>query len=182
MRRLGLLIGCMALVVSLAGAERQVWDLKPELSQVEFAVHATGDSFVGHLNHWDGQFQAAAGPYPTGGTMTFLVADLKTGKADRDQQMLTWLEAKQFPAVTFVLRQVTAANGKFEAGGDFTFHGITRPISFPVRFGQAGPHRTVDGAATLDYREWNLKVFRKFGLFKVDPLVKVTFHFEAAGS
>jgi polyisoprenoid-binding protein YceI len=176
------LVGCIALVVRLPGAETSAWNLKPELSRVEFAVHATGDSFIGHLNHWDAQFQAAEGPFPTGGTMTFPVAELKTGKVDRDQQMLAWLEAKQFPVATFVLRHVTAANGQFEASGDFTFHGITRPISFPVRFGQAGAHRTVDGAATLDYREWNLKIFRKFGLFKVDPLVKVTFHFGAADS
>jgi polyisoprenoid-binding protein YceI len=182
MKLLGPLIGCIALVVSLSGAETHAWDLKPELSRVEFAVHATGASFIGHLNDWDAQFQAAEGPFPTAGTMTFPVAELKTGKVDRDQQMLAWLEAKRFPAATFVLRGLTAANGQFEASGDFTFHGVTRPISFPVRFGQAGAHRTVDGAATLDYREWNLKIFRKFGLLKVDPFVKVTFHFEAPAS
>ena len=182
MKLLGWLTGWIALVATLPGEGIQAWELEPERSHVEFAVHATGDSFVGHLAHWDARFQAGESAFPNSGTLTFPVAELKTGKGDRDQQMLTWLDAKQFPVATFVLRQVTQVNGQFEARGDFSFHGITRPISFPVRFGRIDGHRAVDGSALIDYRDWSLKIFRKFGLLRVDPLVKITFHFEAAGS
>jgi len=182
MKLSGWLIAGIALAASLPAEDNQAWGTNQEGSHIEFAVHATGDSFVGHLLHWEARFQAEKDGFPQTGALTFPLTELKTGKADRDQQMLTWLEANRFPVATFVIRRVMPANGEFEVSGDFSFHGITRPMSFPVRFGQKDGHRTMDGSAPLDYRDWNLKVFHKFGLLRVDSLVKVTFHFEAAGS
>jgi polyisoprenoid-binding protein YceI len=69
-----------------------------------------------------------------------------------------------------------------KATGDLTLHGITRPISFPVTFSNIGSRHTVDGTASIDHREWGLKIIRKFGVLKVDPTVKVTVHLEATTS
>lgn len=180
MKLWGLLVGYVAWAVSVSAAEPLRWDYSPVASKIDFAVHATGDSFVGHLQRWNAQFQAESGSTPTAGSLTFALSDLKTGKADRDQQMLAWLDAKQFPNATFVLRSLLAANGQWTATGDFTFHGVTRPLFFPIQFSPADSRRNIDGAVTVDTRAWNLKVFHKFGILKVDPLVKVTFHLEAA--
>ena len=180
MKLWGLLIGCVAWAVRLSAAEAPSWDFSPGASKIDFAVHATGDSFVGHLQHWNAQFQADLGQFPTAGSLSFALSDLKTGKADRDQQMLTWLDAKQYPSANFVLKSLLTANGQWTATGNFTFHGVTRQLSFPVQFSQPDTGRNIDGAVTVDYREWNLKVFHKFGILKVDPLVKITFHLEAA--
>jgi len=93
--------------------------------------------------------------------------------------MLTWLEATKFPTATFVLKTLAPVGVQLQATGDFTLHGVTRPISFPVSVGGTGPRHTIDGTATLDHREWGLKVIHKFALLKVDPVVKVIFHLEA---
>ena len=169
-------------VLSLRAAQTDAWTFVAKSSQIDFAVKATGDAFVGHLMKWDAQFRSEPGQTPTGGKLSFQIADLNTGKVSRDKQMQVWLESSQFPVATFELKQLVASGEQFAATGDFTFHGVTHSISFPVRLSQSGSLHTIDGAVTLDYRQWNLKIFHKFGLLKVDPLVKVTFHLEAVGA
>ncbi len=180
MNRIALLGVGLGLALRLTAAEPSNWIVAPEASHVDFAVHATVDSFVGHLIKFDPKFFSDGSAQAAGGTLTFQVADLKTGKDDRDEQMLSWLEAKKFPVATFVLKTLVPAGNQFEATGDFTLHGVTRSIHFPVMLGRAGNRATIDGSTTIDHREWDLKIIRKMGLLKVDPIIKITFHFESA--
>jgi polyisoprenoid-binding protein YceI len=166
----------IALCLSAAGS--QAWVVFPEASHVDFAVHVTVDSFVGHLVKFETNFLAIGSDHPTAGTLNFQVTDLKTGKEDRDAAMQDWLEAKKFPLATFVLKKLEPVGTQFEASGDFTLHGVTRSINFPVSLGTSGQRQTIDGTVTIDHREWDLKIIRKLGLLKVDPVIKATFHFE----
>lgn len=167
---------CVLPLASLA-ADRQ---LKADLarSYVDVDVKVTVGSFTAHLDKYElrGVIDDKNRIKP-GATLTFKFVDLKTGNPERDQAMLEWLGGAD-------------AAGKFEAGilaitpdgqgqvtGNLTFHGTSSLVEFPVNVSQAAGVYTITGEATVDTRQFKLKVLRRAKLVKVDPYVKVRFKF-----
>jgi len=169
----------LALSLTVAGhaAERS---LKVDFarSRIEFDVKATMDSFTGRLD----AYAATVVVVPEArkisqAVLRFRCADLKTGKTGRDKEMLSWLNAGQYPDGAFELASLDpTANGQYKARGNLTFHGVTKPLEFPITVSIDQEVYAVEGVAVVDHREFGLPVFRKFGLLRVDPLVKVRFH------
>ena len=149
-------------------------------SRIEFDVKATVDSFTGHVDAYEASLLAA----PDARTITkasfrFYCADLKTGKAKRDREMLEWLHAEKYPDGVFELTSLDpVAGNRLTARGKLTLLGVTKPLEFPVTVAIDKDVYAVDGEAVVDHREFGLPMFRKFGFFKVDPLVKVRFHLQ----
>jgi polyisoprenoid-binding protein YceI len=58
-----------------------------------------------------------------------------------------WFEAAQFPAITFKSTKV-ALTGKNSAKvtGDFTLHGVTKPVTLDVTYNGGWPANAMDGA------------------------------------
>ncbi len=144
-------------------------------SFVDVDVKATVDSFTGRLEN----YEAAIGLDDRGRIktvgFTFKFADLKTGKGDRDLEMLEWLGGTE-PGGRFEMGALALApDGQGHATGRFTMHGNAQLIEFPVNITQSDGAFTITGSATLRYTDWGLKVIRMFGLLKVDPEVKVRF-------
>ena len=93
--------------------------------------------------------------------------------------MNEWLETTKHPEGVFTLSALEpAADGRFEARGTFVLHGVSREIVFPVSVITDRTLYAIDGVATLDTQDFGLPVIRKFGLLKVDPVVKVRFHLQ----
>lgn len=151
-------------------------------SRVNVDVKVTVDSFVGQLR----QFSAKITVDPASGSVTsctfaFRLLDLKTGKDKRDRNMHDWQGTAQFPEATFVLERLEPAAGAVQtAYGQFTFHGVTRPLSFPVTITQSGRKYEFDGEAFIDTRDFGLPIIRMLAVIKVDPKVKISFHLEAS--
>lgn len=155
--------------------------IDPAQSRIEIIVKATVDSFVGTLDAYktdiaveDGQVAAAI--------ITFRFADVHTGKSGRDEAMHDWQETSRHPDGVFTLKSLerTGADGRMDARGSLTFHGVSRAIAFPVVISTDSTHYTIAGEASLDTRDFGLPVIRKLGLLKVDPLVRVRFHFQGS--
>lgn len=151
-------------------------------SRVEIVVKATVDSFTGTLADYEPVIRVDR---DTGRVLSaevgFHFADVKTGKADRDEQMLSWEEADKFPDGGFKLTRLTPLpEGRMTADGVLTFHGVSREISFPVTITTDRRLFALDGEAVIDTRTFGLPVIRKFGLLKVDPLVRIRFHLQGA--
>jgi len=164
------------LSLTLSAAERAL-KVDPARSYVDVDVKSTVDNFTAHLDAYalrasiddKGRIKAAS--------LTFKFDDLKTGKPDRDKKMIEWLGGDE-PAGKFDLGILALApDGQGQANGNLTFHGATALVEFPVNVSKAGDTYTITGEATIDYRNWKLKVIRSFGVLKVDPLVKVRFKF-----
>lgn len=150
-------------------------------SHVDIAVKATLGSFVAHLEDFD----AAISMDPEServGTAAFH-ADLsavKTGIADRDHNMIVWLQANEFPQVVFELKGMDrGSDGALTARGRFQLHGQTHDISFPVRVTVDRGLAAIDGTASLDTRDFGLPIIRFFVL-TVDPVVQVKFHLKGS--
>ena len=168
----------VAAVVSAAATGRTL-DIDPSLSRVDIVVQATVDSFTGHLQHLAPRITLD----DTGAIASVLVPfhfrDVATGKAKRDAAMLEWQQTDKFPDGEFVLSSLIPLRpGRFTAQGRLTFHGLTRDLNFPVAVTTDHALYAIDGDAIIDTREFGLPIVRVFGLLKVDPLVKVSFHLQ----
>ena len=154
--------------------------LDPDRSRVDVVVHATVDSFVGNLERYEASIRldATTGEISSA-DLSFHFSDVKTGKADRDEQMNAWQDTARHPDGVFHLSSLTrGAHGGMTAVGTLTLHDVAREISFPVSVAHDGELYAIDGEATLDTRDFGLPVIKKFLLLKVDPAVKVRFHLQ----
>ena len=173
---------CLAAVL-LAGAARAAetpLEIDAAQSRVEIGVKATVDSFTGKLERYD----AAIVIDPTSAEVrsarfAFHFEDVKTGKADRDEEMRKWEDTAQNPDGVFTLASLAKGeDGGRVAIGTLVFHGRSREITFPVSITHDGGLYAIDGEATLDTRDFGLPVIKKFLLLKVDPSVTVRFHLQ----
>jgi polyisoprenoid-binding protein YceI len=147
-------------------------------SHVEISVKATVDSFVAQLHDFDASITMASqtGPVKTA-VFRFNFVSIKTGNADRDNDMNAWQQTAKFPEVVFTLTALEpSAGGKTVARGQLRFHGVERPVSFPVSIELKKPIITMDGEVAIDTRDYGLPVIKKYLILKVDPIVSVHFH------
>jgi polyisoprenoid-binding protein YceI len=71
-----------------------------------------------------------------GGEIFISTASLKSGIDERDEHLKSeeWLDAEEFPTITFAIDEVTNVSQidddklRVSVMGDFTVHGITRPV------------------------------------------------------
>jgi polyisoprenoid-binding protein YceI len=169
-----------SLMVQAAVASGASLVLDHERSVVEVEVHDTFGTFTGRLQ----RFEAAVDIDPAGPTVQraevdFKFADLRTGRARRDLDMLEWENEAEYPAVRFHLEgQITARGGPVRVRGRLAMHGVERGVYFPVSFLVEGPVCSVDGVVELDYRDYGLPLIRKYLLLTVDPRLRVRFHLQ----
>jgi len=179
---LGSLVLCIALrlLQPAAAATLQPLLIDPARSHVDIAAKATIGSFVAKL----GQYVAIIAVDPEKRcikqlTFQFHCSAVKTGNAARDQDILDWEQATEFPDVSFVLTALEkGVGGQFQARGALAFHGHSREIAFPVAIRQDDNHYSIDGEAPLDTRNFGLPIIRIFWLLTVNPVVHVRFHLQ----
>lgn len=147
-------------------------------ASLEVDIRATGHPFTARLEHFDVTLAGDLAP-PTidRATLRFRWQELKTGKADRDAAMLKWVGADRNPEGNFVLESFQPASdpGVFTGSGKLELAGQSRPVSFPVRLETRDGVTTLRGEASIDHQQWGLPKIRKFGVFTVNPVVKVRF-------
>ncbi|HVU32402.1 MAG TPA: YceI family protein [Opitutaceae bacterium] len=155
--------------------------IDPASSSIDVRVTVTIDSFTAHLT----KYQATVTVDPAShaiqaAALSFNWADLKTGKSERDEQMNRWQDSATYPTGQFTLTRLSTTGNSdvAEATGTLELHGRTRQLVFPVTLRRNGAIETVDGETPVDVRDFGLPVIRKFGLLKVDPVVRVRFHLQ----
>jgi polyisoprenoid-binding protein YceI len=157
-------------------------DLKVDRSRsfVDVDVKSTLDSFTGRLEAYAARLTADDADKIRAVEFSFKFANLRTGKPERDAKMIAWLGGGD-PEGKFVLGALALTpSGQGRASGRLTFHGSAQMVEMPVQVSLVNGEYTITGHATIDYRDWGLKVIRKLGLAKVDPEVKIRFKLVAA--
>lgn len=170
-----LLVALLLLPLALSAADRSL-KIDKARSYVDVDVDATVN-FTARLENYDTSFSVdAAGKIKTA-TLKFKFTDLKTGKTDRDAKMIEWLGGGMPEGKFEVGILAIAPDGQGQVTGKLTFHGQTQRVEFPVNITQADGTYTIIGEASLDYRDWALKVYKTAFVLKVDPVVKIRFKF-----
>lgn len=176
MKSLRVLFPLLLLPLALLAAERNL-KIDPARSYVDVDVKSTVDNFTAHLDAYALRATVDDKGRIKSATLTFKFDDLKTGKPERDKKMLEWLGGDE-PAGKFELGILALApDGQGQANGNLTFHGATNLVEFPVNVSKVADSNIITGEATIDYRNWKLKVFRTLGVLKVDPMVRIRFKF-----
>ena len=94
-------------------------------------------------------------------------ASIDTNHEARDNHLRTsdYLDVERFPEAKFVSTSVEeTGEGQFQITGDFTLHGVTRPVTFEAwRTGEGetvfGDYRVgFEGETTIDLADWGINV------------------------
>ncbi len=163
-----------------ARAENIPWRMDPQRSVIEVGVRSTLETFQCRVARFDAQVTMERGTQRIEqAAVTFVLADVKTGRARRDEDLLAWGGAEGSPTLSFRLTEMTRAEGgKLLVRGTVTMHGVEKTVSFPVRSLVEGSLHTFDGAAVIDYRDFGLPVIRKYLILSVNPRLEVRFHLQ----
>ena len=105
-----------------------------------------------------------------------------SSKLDEELRSADWLDAGQFPDMTFVSTKVApAGKGKAKVTGDLTIHGVTKPATLEVSFVGAGVN-PLDKKYTVGFEAKGDVKRSDFGVKKYVPLIGDTLHLSIAGA
>lgn len=101
---------------------------------------------------------------------------LKSGTKGLDNNAYKALDTKKNKDVSFTLKEITGSGSSYQAKGDFTIAGVTKPASFPVKLTQAGSNLTFEGS--FDTKLTNFSIdppTALLGTVKTHDEIKISF-------
>jgi polyisoprenoid-binding protein YceI len=165
------LFASLALAALPALAGQDTYKIDPVHSEVSFKVSHLLAKVSGRFTKFEGIIKVdTADISKSSVVVTIDAASLTTDNETRDKDLKSpnFFDVAKFPTITFKSTAVKeVAKGKLEITGDFTLHGVTKRITFPITNAgtQAGmaPGTVVagfiDGALTLNRNEFGIKTF-----------------------
>jgi polyisoprenoid-binding protein YceI len=148
------------LLLALAGLAQPAWCAPAPAWTVDggarlgFRGTLSGEAFDGVFHRWNAQI--AFDPKNLAGSKVVAsvdVASAATGDSDRDSALPTadWFDAAKFPKAVFATRAFRdLGGGKYEAAGDLTLRGVTRPVTLPFTLQINGDKATLNGQTVID--------------------------------
>jgi polyisoprenoid-binding protein YceI len=131
-----ILIPLFASLVLPAPVQAATYTLDPAHTYPQFEIHHLSFSTLhGQFNHTEGKITMDREKNLGSVDATIDVKSLDTGFAKRDEDLLAapFFDAAQFPAMTYKSTKVTyQGKDKATVQGDFTLHGVTRPLILHV--------------------------------------------------
>ncbi|MCH6202080.1 YceI family protein [Aquiflexum sp. LQ15W] len=79
-------------------------------------------------------------------TVSAQAESLKSGTKGLDNNAYKALDTSKNKEIRFTLKEITGSGSSFQAIGDFTIAGVTKPASFPVKVTQSGNKFTFEGS------------------------------------
>jgi polyisoprenoid-binding protein YceI len=158
----GLVFGVSACASSTTHAADS-YQFDPAHTSVAFRIQHAGISFVqGRFNEFSGACTIdTADPSKSSFEMTIKTASIDTAVAKRDEHLRTpdFFDVKQFPEMTFKSTAVKKVDGGLEVTGNFTLHGVTKPVTF-----------TLMGGKTVEFPKGTMRIgfFTEFKLKRSD--------------
>jgi polyisoprenoid-binding protein YceI len=119
-----------------APATTSTWKIDPTHTNVEFAVkHLMISTVKGQFADVEGDIVIASGdPSRSSVTATLKAAsiDTRTGQRDDHLRSADFLDAANFPEITFKSKRITGDASDFKVVGDLTIRGATKEVTLDV--------------------------------------------------
>ena len=154
----GALIAAAMLVLAAAtGAAAQTapkWVVDPAHSTLGFESQAMGEAVQGGFQRWDADIRFD--PKQLGQSkvvVTIQTGSAFTGDADHDKTALgaDWLATAMFPTATFQSQSFKdLGGGRYEADGDLTIRGVSKPLALPFTLTITGDTAQMTGETSVD--------------------------------
>jgi polyisoprenoid-binding protein YceI len=143
-----------------ASAVAAPWTVVPETSSVGFVGTQQGTKFNGRFQSFEAVIDLDAAD-PTKGSIvgTVQLESVNTRDHDRDASLLDkdWFNAKEFPEAKFESQKIEkAADGSYEAAGQLTLKGQTKPAV--MKFTLTGDGAAAKFAGTMSINRFDFNV------------------------
>lgn len=130
-------------VTDASKVETGTYTIEPEHTRVRFDVSHFG------FTKYDGEFRKVSGTLtldaanPDASKVDIAIATnsvaVPNAKLKEELDGAQWLDAAKFPQITFKSTKVTKTGADTaDVAGDFTLHGVTKPLTLHVKFNAAG--------------------------------------------
>lgn len=131
----------MTTATTFPGLTAGTWAIDPVHSNVGFTVrHLVVSKVRGSFENFSGAITVAEdGTASVNAEID--VKSINTKNADRDAHIRSadFFDAEQFPVATFTSTDVRADGDDYIVTGDFTLHGVTRPVDLKLEFNGVNP-------------------------------------------
>jgi polyisoprenoid-binding protein YceI len=177
------------ILAGLAGVETSYRASAGETYQVD-PVHSTVIFRVKHMNtaYFWGRFNEITGTFaldssdPSQVKLEFQVsaASVDTGNAKRDQHLKgpDFLNAVQFPTISFASKAVEKSGNAYLVTGDMTLHGVTKPITVhltPTGTGKGPTGAEIGGIeANVTIRQSDFGITKMTGMIGDDVWINIS--------
>ncbi|HND53509.1 MAG TPA: YceI family protein [Pirellulaceae bacterium] len=135
-----LLLSAMTLAPTSAARAADEYDYDLVHSSITFKARHLDISWIhGRFNQVDGKFIIdRQDPSKSSFKLVVKADSVDTGNAARDEHLRQpdYFDTKQFPTIEFKSTKVKAIAGGFEVTGDFTMHGVTKPVTLTLMGGK----------------------------------------------
>jgi len=129
----------MVLALGMAAVARaDEYAIDPAHAAFDFRIQHLGLSWTtGRFNAVEGVFQIDPTPAKCAFAVTLQTESVDSGNKQRDDHLRSpdWFNAKQHPQITFKSTAVKPVESGYEVTGDFTMHGVTKPIMLVLKGG-----------------------------------------------
>jgi polyisoprenoid-binding protein YceI len=125
---------CAAVFLALPAFAADEYAYDGVHSSVGFKARFLDISWIqGRFNDVSGKFILDRDdPAKSSFTLSIKVDSVDTANAKRDEHLRQpdYFDSKQFPTIDFKSTKVKGVPGGYEVTGDFTMHGVTKPVTF----------------------------------------------------
>ncbi|MBY4246877.1 YceI family protein, partial [Rhodococcus fascians] len=156
----------MTTAIALPELTAGTWAIDPTHSTVGFTVrHLVVSKVRGRFQNFSGTVTVAADGTPSVDA-EIDVTSITTDNEQRDGHLKTadFFEVEKFPTATFKSTSVKADGGDFVVTGDFTLHGVTKPIDLKLEFNGVnagmgnGPVAGFEASTTINRKDFGISI------------------------
>jgi len=127
------------LLAASAWAAPETFQFDKNHSLVGFRIRHFVSKVEGRFNQYDGSIVLdRQNPAASKVDLTIQATSIDTGNENRDKDLRSanFFDVEKYPTITFKSTKVTPkGSDTYEVAGDFTMHGVTKPIVVTVRHG-----------------------------------------------
>ena len=158
-------------LAALPALAQDTYKIDPVHSEVSFKIRHLLAKTSGRFTKFSGTIKVDTADISKSSVeVTIEVASINTDNADREKHLKSpdFFDVEKYPAITFKSTSVKeVVKGKLEVTGDFTLHGVTRRITFPITNAGTQPGMQpgtvvagfIDGALTINRNDYGIKTF-----------------------
>ncbi len=158
-------------LAALPALAQDTYKIDPVHSEVSFKIRHLLAKTSGRFTKFGGTIKVDTADLSKSSVdVTIEVASLNTDNEARDKHLKTaeFFDLEKFPTITFKSSSVKeVAKGKLEVTGDFTLHGVTKKITFPITNAGTQPGMQpgsvvagfIDGAVTINRNDFGIKTY-----------------------
>ena len=153
-------------VTTLPNLAPGTWAIDPVHSAVGFTVrHLVVSKVRGTFNEFSGSITVAEdGELSVQAEIQVASIDTNNDQRDGHIKSADFFDVEQFPTATFVSTAVRPAGSNFVVEGEFTLHGVTKPIELALEFlgvnpGMGnGPVAGFEASTTINRKDFGISI------------------------